>query len=130
MAAALEAAEAFQQMIPKGSTVITSYIIPKALQRDGVAKKIGMRELTVDEELRCSKLGRGEYMKAQFEAVKTSICMLDDKPVDNSAGVVDVFYGKIGPKVRTLLLKKYIDTTTASTEEEDDFFKSEQVRVG
>lgn len=103
------------------------YTLPKALANGVTA--IGLRTLTAEEELRASKAGRFDLMKANYEAVKLSIVEFDGKPVSNGEGAIDLFWNRVDPKVRSLLLQAYNKQTSPSVEETEDFFASEQIKV-
>ncbi len=115
--------------VVKQDFVSTNFNIPKTLQREGVAKKVGMRELSSDEELLASKLGKFDMLRSEYEAVKLSICSLDGNSVSTADGTVDVFWNRCGAKLRTLLLKAHGRVNNPSKAEEDEFFQSETVAV-
>jgi len=115
--------------VVKHNHVAHVFTIPKTLQKDGVAKKVGIRELTSDEEITASKVGNYNIAKTEYESVKMSICSLDGKSTSNADGDVDAFWNKCGPKVRTLLLKAHNRVNTPQKDEDEDFFKSETVEV-
>ncbi len=122
-------ASAEQLQIIRSKHVVYNYKLPASLQRPGCAKTVGMRELTSEEEIRAIKLGDFDYMRAQYEATKMAICVLDGKPVDVANNEADVFFEQIGAKGRTLLMKAHNKLSGPSKEEETDFFKSEAVAV-
>lgn len=117
----------------RSSRVIRQYTLPESSRGGDPAvphpKTIGMRQLTASEEEMASKLGRLDYMRAQYAATKLSIVSFDDKPVSYGDAALDVFWERSDPKIRSLLLQAYGRLSSPSKEEEDSFFESETVKV-
>jgi hypothetical protein len=112
------------------SRVVHDCTIPETLRGDGVTpKKITLQQLSAEQELMASRLGRDQYLKSQYAAVKLSIVEMDGKPADHTNGGVDAFWDRTSPKVRALLLTAHNKLSSPSKEEEDSFLKSMTVRV-
>jgi hypothetical protein len=108
---------------------IHTFTIPATL-RNGGPGKVGLRQLTADQELMASKVGRFDVMKTQYEAAKLAIAEFDGKPANYADGDVDKFWEGGGPKLRALLLQAYNHMASPSTEEEASFLSSEAISVG
>jgi hypothetical protein len=117
----------------KASRLIRQYTLPESLRSDDPSvprpKTIGMRQLSAEEELMASKIGRVDYMRAQYAATKLSIVEFDGKPIDHGTSALDIFWERSDPKVRSLLLQAYNRLSSPSKEEEDGFFESETAKV-
>jgi hypothetical protein len=111
--------------------VIRELTFPDSLRKadSALPATISMKQLSADEELMASKLGRGEYIRSQYAAIKLSIVALGGKPVNYSSTELEVFWERCSPKVRTLLMDWYVKETTPLREETDAFFKSQVVKV-
>lgn len=110
---------------------VHTYTIPESLRdKSGlVPAKVGMVQLTAEQELLASKLGQYQLLKAQYAATKLSIVEFDGRAVNASSAEVDKFWERVDPRVRNLLLQAYQKLATPSDDEEADFLKSEEVRV-
>ena len=113
-------------------TTVTTYTLPKALQRPGLPTQIGMCELSGHEELMAHRVGSGDDARAGVDATKRAIRELDGKAIDGKAWKqedLDTFWESWGPKVRALLLDAYIRMAAPDKGESDSFFASAEVRV-
>jgi hypothetical protein len=109
-------------LFEKTPKTVHTYTIPESL-RNGAAK-VGMCELTADQELQASRTGRFDLLKAQYEATKLSIVLLDGKVVNRAEIELDRFWEHASPRVRSLLLQAYNRLSSPSAEETEDFFDS------
>lgn len=106
-----------------------TYTIPTDLQREGMAKKVTMYELSAKEEQQASARGMFNMVKATHEAAKASIGKFDGKRVDNSEGDVDEYWEACGPQVRALLCAAYEKMHGTDTKQEKSFFDSVEVEA-
>ena len=115
----------------KRDRIVFEYNIPESLGggKGGVPQKVSMTQLTAEQELQASKIGRFDMMKSQYVATKLSIVEMDGKPSDQADGGLDSFWERCDPRVRSLLLQAYNRVSSPSKEEEESFFGSEVVRV-
>lgn len=105
------------------------FTIPEKLRYEGGPAVVSLQLLSSDQELIASRLGRFDVLKTQYEAVKLSVGALDGAKADPSTGIVDTFWEKAGPKVRSLLLQAYDRISSPTKEDESSFFLSEKARV-
>lgn len=108
---------------------IHEYEIPPSLRWDGGPSTVGLRALTVAEELTASKVGGLDYMKAQYEATRMSIASIDGRPVAVKDGEDVALWERGGPKLRSLLVQAYNRLSSPSADEADGFFASATVKV-
>jgi hypothetical protein len=112
---------------------ITTYTLPDDAVRQSLSKtpvrKVGMRDLTAEEERLALALGKFEPGKADHEAVKLSIVALDGRAVNNGEGEVDTFWSQCGPKARSLLTEAYERRSGFTMKEAVDFFKSAETSI-
>ena len=115
----------------KRNRAVYEYSIPESLGggKAGIPLKVGLVQLTAEQELMASKIGRFDMTKAQYTAAKLSIVEMDGKPTDQADGGIDSFWDKCDPRVRSLMLQAYNKLSSPSKEEEESFFASEVVRV-
>jgi len=115
----------------KRNRVVYEYKIPESLGggKNGIPCKVALVQLTAEQELMASKIGRFDMMKSQYVATKLSIVEMDGKPSDQADGGLDSFWERCDPRVRSLLLQAYNRVSSPSKEEEESFFGSEVVRV-
>lgn len=108
----------------------TTYTIPEGF-RDSTKRPetVSIRQLTSDEELQASKLGRFDVLRSQYEAAKLMIVAIDGKPVSLADGTVDVFWERSDPRVRALLIEAYNRMSSPTRGEQDTFFKSARIEV-
>lgn len=93
-------------------------------------KSVGLRQLTAEEEITASKIGKFDLTKTRYEGVKLSICQLGGQKVSNADGAVDKFWDHCGPKVRTLLLQAYDQLSGVKDAEEQNFLGSVEIQTG
>lgn len=115
--------------VVKHNYIAHVFTIPKSMQRDGVAKKVGIRELASEEEILASQLGKFNLQRTEYEATKKSICSLDGKQTTNADGDVDLFWEKCGAPLRSLLVDAHKRVNEPKKAEADAFFESETVEV-
>jgi hypothetical protein len=115
----------------KRDRIVFEYNIPESLGggKGGVPQKVSMTQLTAEQELQASKIGRFDMMKAQYVATKMSIVEMDGKAPDKGGGGLDSFWERCDPRLRSLLLQAYNKISSPTKEEEEGFFGSEVVRV-
>jgi len=115
----------------KKHRVVREFTLPESLiGKDSIGpRKVALRQLSADEELMASKIGRFDIMRAQYAAAKLSIVELDGKPVHYADTVLEAFWERSDPRVRSLLLQAYNRLSSPTKEEEEDFFGSEVVKV-
>lgn len=105
-----------------------TFTFPEDMRYDGGPATVGMRALTVAEELAASAAGRLDAMRTQYEAVKISIRELDGRAADQKQ--VELFFEACGTKCRTLLVQAYDHVSSPKARALDDFLKSEEVKAG
>lgn len=118
-----------QQQQSALSATITEWELPDSLRGEHDPKRIGLRVLTSEQELMAAKLGRHEFTRQQYAAVKLAIATFDGQPVTSGSKQVESFWEHAHPKVRSLLLAAYNKLSSPTSEEEEGFFKSESVGV-
>lgn len=112
------------------SRAVYRYSIPESLRgQQNVPKKVGMIQLSADQELMASRVGKFDFTKAQYAATKLSIVEFDGRPVDQANAEVDKFWERVDPRVRALLVQAYTKLSSPTKEEEDAFFGSEEASV-
>lgn len=112
--------------------ILFTYSIPESIRLNSeipLPKKIVMRQLSADEELQAHRVGRAEYMKSQYDAVKRAIVKLDSQDVSYAEGTSDKFWENCGPKMRSLLLQAYNRSTAPTAEEESSFLGSAEIQT-
>jgi hypothetical protein len=106
---------------------VHTYTLPEGI-RNGGPTKVGIVQLSADQELLASKMGNFNFTKTQYAAVKLSIVSFDGRPVDHDS--VESFFDGADARIRSLLLQAYNKMTSPSRDDEDSFFKSEEIQVG
>jgi hypothetical protein len=86
-----------------------------------IPKVITLRELTANDELQASRVGKFDLAKTRYDSVKRAIAEFDGRPVSYADDEIDRFWEQCGAKLRTLLLTAF-ETMTAPTEEEQESF--------
>lgn len=111
--------------------ILRDFTVPETLRAADpkLPTVITMKQLSAAEELMASKLGRNDYMAAQYAATKLSIVELDGKSVSLKDTALERFWEAASPKLRALLMTAYTTVSSPSKEEEDSFLKSMAVRV-
>jgi hypothetical protein len=115
----------------KQGRAVHTYTLPDSLRGSlpNMPKKVGLVQLTAEQELMASKIGKFDVMKSQYAATKLSIVEFDGRPVNQGEAEVDKFWERVDSRVRALLLQAYNKLSSPSKEEEDGFFSSETVQV-
>lgn len=107
--------------------VIHVYDIP-APMANGV-QKVGLVELTAQEELQATKRSHGDSMRLAYELAKQSLVEVNDQKVSLADGSADEMWNKMSPKVRNLVLTAYADLHAPPEGAIEGFLKSHQQRV-
>ena len=111
------------------SKIVYKFTIPETLRGNHGVASIKMRELTSREEIDASRVGGLDFTRAQFEATKRSICMLDSRPVSIAGDEIDRFWEDAGPRLRALLISAFNRLHSVTQEESKDFFASQEVET-
>lgn len=106
--------------------------VPDALKKYGISK-IGLVELSADEEIMAAKRSQNNLIRSASEQAKMSLRMVNDKAVsvagagDDSA---DAVFNKLHPKVRQLVMVAYASLHVIDEGEATSFLATHQTRVG
>jgi hypothetical protein len=107
------------------------FSIPEKLQADcGGAKSMVLKELTAQDELMASKRASGDAFALAFELAKQSLVELDGEKVNVFDHTIDLAFGKLGPKGRSLVLSAYSKIHSPQNDDIESFLGSREVRVG
>jgi hypothetical protein len=109
---------------------VYTFEIPAKLQPEcsGV-KTISLKELTSQDELMATKRANGDAFALAFELAKQALVAVDGQTVNVFDHTIDVAFGKLGPKGRSLVLSAYSKIHSPKSEDVDSFLGSLQVQV-
>lgn len=105
------------------------FTVPAALTSVVGMKKIGMVELTGDEELLVQRRIGAEVTRIGYEMAKESLRMLDEKPVSTSDGSADRAWNQMHPKGRALVVQAYGQIHQTKREETEAFLASHTLSI-
>lgn len=101
----------------------------KVVERSGI-RKIGLIELTAEEELLATKRSHNDMARLAFELAKESLRQIDGKPVSTADGTADVVWNNMGAALRTLIIGAYQSIHNPTEVDAMSFMKSRQVTLG
>lgn len=119
---------------PPKQRPIHTFTFPKALQDQHGVQSVGLRELTVEEDLMAiarSQVG-GTMVSARvaYERVKAALAEVNGAPVSLGDGTADKAFAEFPQPIRELVGAAYAKVSTVEEDLADAFLKSQQVRVG
>lgn len=102
------------------------YTIPEAVRSFATdPREVVLKELSVAEESRVSKIAQNKGGEFAYEALKAAVVEVDGSPLTWDNGAKDIFIDGLSPRVRTLLLEAYKRLHIPQDEDLDSFFKSQ-----
>lgn len=122
-------ADPIQQKVTeaKKTRPIFEFDIPEPLA-DGI-KKVGLIELTADEELQATRRSRGDTHRLAYELAKQSLSEVNGEKVGLANGSVDKAWNDMSPKIRNLVLTAYAELHAPPENAAEAFLKSRKVKV-
>jgi hypothetical protein len=105
------------------------FTVPPKLRVDGI-EKIGVRELTADEEKMAVRRVGGDSIAIAYELPKQALCEVNGKKVSLADGSTDKIWEQFSPQLRQLVLRAYAKSNNADDKDVDDFLESESIVVG
>jgi len=103
------------------------YTIPSRIGSD--VRKVGLVQLTSNEELMATKRSRNDTARLAYELAKQALVEVDGERVGVADGSVDKAWDRLLPKVRTLVMSAYAELHAPQEEDVSDFLQSQQVQV-
>src|SRR5689334_2959016 len=91
---------------------IHEFDIPAAYQGEHKIAKIGVVELSPDEELRAARRTGGDQVVLAFELAKEALYEVNDVRVSLANGSTDVAMKQMTPQARALLVTAYAEVNT------------------
>lgn len=112
---------------------VYTFTLPENLRVTTGFSKIGLVELTADEELQAAARSGNSPVRLLWELVKQSVAYVDGKRVHTGDMSTDAFWNskkKNMPKVRSLITTAYNRIHNAAPEDADAFLESLSISVG
>ena len=107
---------------------VYTYTVP--VKQSGKVKKVGLVELTVQEELMAAKRAQGDSHRLAYELSLQSLREIDGQAVSVGDGSADKAFNEMGPKVRQLVMQAYVKIHGAEDSDAADFLSSQEIKVG
>lgn len=111
----------------KRPSTVHMYTIPENIPGD--VRKVGIKELTAQEELMASKRAGGDPFRIAYEAAKQSLVEVNGNAVSLADGSADKVWAEMHPQARELIVLAHRKVHSASEEDTADFLQSGTVRV-
>lgn len=120
---------------PAKQRPIHTFTFPKVLQDQHGIESVGLRELTVEEDLMAiarSQTVGGAIVSARvaYERVKAALAEVNGAPVSLGDGTTDKAFAEFPQPIRELVGAAYAKVSTVEEDLANAFLKSQQVRVG
>lgn len=133
MASSIE--EAVGEKANGRSRLVHVFDVPVSVGAGNIAR-VGLVELTIDEEQRAHKVSRGEGARLSYEMLKLSLVEVHAtdgavrKVVKHDGSADRLWNDEIGPQLRQLLILAYAEVHNPPEAAIDGFLKSRTVRAG
>ena len=119
-----------QERASGASRPVYRYDVPRKLAKISGIEKVGLVQLTPDEELMGTKRARNDQARLAFEWAKQSLVEVNGKPVSLADGTSDKAWNDMHPKVRGLVVVAYGELHTPEEDEITDFLGSQTTTIG
>ena len=106
---------------------VYTFVVPT--KHAGRAKKIGLVELTVHEELMAAKRAQGDSHRLAYELSMQALREIDGNPVSVGDGSAVKAFNDMGPKIRQLVMQAYVKIHAAEDDDAKDFLSSQEIKV-
>lgn len=99
-------------------------------EQDVIKESIGMRKLTLDEEMKAIQSSAGSNVKAAYLSARMSLVEVDGRVLDKTVGEDESVITRTDQQVRELILSAYADISSVSEVTSKKFLASRKVKVG
>lgn len=121
-----------QHQAQQAARAIYEFDLPEelvALQDKYVKKTIGLRKLTMREEMDALDRSGGSSAKAGYLMTLTALAEVDGRPVDRTNAEEEVIMNNTDPQIRSLIVDGYTNISGVTQKQTDTFIKSRRVKV-
>lgn len=108
----------------------STFTFPPEVQEASGYKTMTIRELTPSDELRSARRAEQDPISLAYEMAKEAVCEADGKPISTSDESCDLFWVKIGPVGRNLVLQAHTAISSPARSVTKSFLESRVVKVG
>ncbi len=102
----------------------------QALDDEYIKKSIGLRKLTMQEELQALEMAHNKPAHAAFYMLVTSLVEVDGRAVNKGDGEDERIVNNADPMIRSLLVDAQASLSGPTNVSKDAFLKSRRVKVG
>jgi hypothetical protein len=102
--------------------VVNEFTVPASIP--GNIRKVGLVEISADDEIAAEERGRGSNEKKSAELCKACIASVNGKTVGLGDGSADAAWRDMHPKLRTLINTAYVKMNLATNDEAKSFLDS------
>ncbi len=109
---------------------ICTFTFPDDVKEVSGYATVSIKELSPSDELRAARRAEQDPISLAFEMAKESVCASDQGPISTSDQSCDLFWVKIGPVGRNLVLQAYTAISSPTKTSTKSFLESRVVKVG